>query len=187
MSEHAWSRTILLVEDDEDYRLGLAEVLRGEGYLVTCAANGQEALGYLRGGVRPSLVLLDLRMPVMNGWDLRATMLQDQALSTIPVILLTAAISQADATTLQAAASLQKPFDVQTLLTMLDGTLLDQCAMCGERVGHGRRTVSVRGAVAAVLCEACAAREDDADTLSRDLQEVLAKHQGAHGRARTAN
>ena len=171
-SEQRWSRSILLVEDDEDFRVGLAELLRSEGYLVTCAANGLEALEYLRSGAKPNLVLLDLMMPVMTGWDFRQKMLEESALASIPVILLSAAVSERDAASLQASAFLNKPFDLQSLLDMIDGTLLDRCAACASHVGEGKKTVLVHGAVAAVLCAEC---EDYDESLSRDLQEVLDK------------
>jgi CheY-like chemotaxis protein len=132
-------------------------------------------------------VLLDLKMPVMSGWDLRARMLEDEALASIPVILLSAALSSSDAASLHAAACLRKPFDLQTLLTMLDGTLLDRCATCSEPVSHGRRTVTAHGAIAVVLCAACGAREDYDAALSRELQEVLARHRRAYARSRDAS
>jgi CheY-like chemotaxis protein len=183
-----WVRSILLVEDDEDFRLGLAEFLRGEGYFVTCAANGHEALGHLRaGGVPPSVVLLDLKMPVMSGWDLRAKMLEDSALSSIPVILLSGAVRPQDADALRAAATLQKPVDLKTLLTMLDGTLLDRCAVCAGIVAKGRKTVGAHGAIVTVMCASCAADEDAEDALSRGMQEVLDKVRRNHFRSRSAS
>jgi CheY-like chemotaxis protein len=186
-TDQRWARSILLVEDDEDFRLGLAELLRSEGYLVTCAANGLEALSYLRSGAaNPSVVLLDLKMPVMSGWDFRAKMLEEPSFASIPVILLSAALSQTDLGSLHAAASLRKPFDLRSLLTMLDGTLLDRCAVCSAHVGEGRKTVTAEGAIAAVLCGACGAREDYDDSVSRALQEQLAKLRWAHERVLAA-
>jgi CheY-like chemotaxis protein len=84
------SRRILIVEDDADLREALSEVLRDEGYAVTSAADGQEALDRLRREQRPSLILLDLTMPVMNGWQFRAEQRQDPDLSEIPVVVLSA-------------------------------------------------------------------------------------------------
>ena len=183
-AEHRWSRSILLVEDDEDFRVGLAELLRSEGYVVTCAANGLEALNYLQGGNKPNVVLLDLMMPVMSGWDFRAKMLEQTALASIPVILLSAAVSEGDAASLRASAYLNKPFELTKLLEMIDGTLLDRCAACGGRVGEGRKTVTVLGAVAAVLCRDCESYED---VLSGDLRQVVDALRRASGRARAAS
>jgi CheY-like chemotaxis protein len=177
-----WSRSILLVEDDDDFRLGLAEFLRGEGYLVTCAANGLEALSYLKEAPKPpSVVLLDLKMPVMNGWDFRAKMLEDSSLSAIPVIVLTGAVGPADVAALRASAQLHKPVDFESLLSMLEGTLLDACAVCGRYVGKGRKTVTARGSLAAVLCRSC---EDYDEALLRELTEVGLKLQRAYARDR---
>lgn len=180
-----WSRNILLVEDDDDFRLGLAECLRGEGYLVTCAANGLEALSHLKQTpTPPSVVLLDLKMPVMNGWDFRKRMLEDSALSSIPVIVLTGAVGPTEMASLHASARLNKPIDFASLMTMLEGTLLDACAVCGRHVGQGRNTVTARGALAAVLCKDC--QEYD-DTLARELHDVALRMQRAHTRDRGAS
>jgi CheY-like chemotaxis protein len=177
-----WSRSILLVEDDDDFRLGLAEFLRGEGYLVTCAANGLEALSYLKEAPKPpSVVLLDLKMPVMNGWDFRAKMLESPAFASIPVIVLTGALRSTDMATLQASARLSKPIDFASLMSMIEGTLLDACAVCGRSVGTVRKTVTARGALAAVLCEDC--REYD-EPLARELHDLALRFQRAHARDR---
>ena len=83
-------RRILIVEDDADLREALSDVLRDEGYEVTSAADGQEALDRLRREARPSLILLDLTMPVMSGWQFRAEQSRDPDLSEIPVVVLSA-------------------------------------------------------------------------------------------------
>lgn len=81
---------ILIVEDDSDLREALAQVLRDEGYDVLGAAHGAEALDSLRAGRRPCLILLDLAMPVMNGWQFRDIQRHDPEISGIPVIVLSA-------------------------------------------------------------------------------------------------
>ncbi len=180
-----WSRSILLVEDDDDFRLGLADFLRSEGYLVTCASNGLEALSYLRAAPKPpSVVLLDLKMPVMSGWDFRAKMLEDSTFSSIPVIVLTGAVSSTDLSTLRASAKLNKPVDFDSLLSMLEGTLLDACVVCSEHVGKGRKTVTAHASLAAVLCRDC---EEYEDALSRDLTELALKLRRTHARDRGAS
>ena len=89
MSEQ--KNTVLIVDDDSAVRTALKELFETEGYTVALAANGRAALNHLRGGLRPCVVLLDLMMPVMDGWDFRTQQLQDPALKDLPVFILTAA------------------------------------------------------------------------------------------------
>jgi CheY-like chemotaxis protein len=82
---------VLVIEDDEDTRCVLVDLLEEAGYTAIAAANGREALRVLRGGLRPTAILLDLMMPVMDGWDFRADQLRDPLISEIPVVLVTSA------------------------------------------------------------------------------------------------
>jgi CheY-like chemotaxis protein len=82
---------ILLIEDDLAIHTSLGETLEQSGYLVIAAVDGREALALLRSGVRPSAILLDLMMPVMDGWDFRHEQRSDPALREIPVVVITAA------------------------------------------------------------------------------------------------
>jgi CheY-like chemotaxis protein len=109
---------VLIVEDNDDLREDLAGFLREEGYLVVTAEDGDEALLLLRAGPPPSLVVLDLMMPRMNGWELRAEMLADPALTRIPVVVVSGAMVQ-DPASLQAAACLRKPYQLDELLEVL--------------------------------------------------------------------
>src|SRR5262245_56856283 len=85
------SMTVLIVEDQPAIRQVLAEILADEGYPVVCASNGLEAISYLHHGAQlPPVILLDLAMPVMSGWDFLAERKRDPALETISVILMTA-------------------------------------------------------------------------------------------------
>src|SRR6476661_1385409 len=86
---------VLVVEDDDDTRDSLQELLGNEGYAVLAAANGAAALSLLRAAPRArtppcDLVILDLMMPVMNGWDFRARQRADPTLAGIPVLLMSA-------------------------------------------------------------------------------------------------
>jgi CheY-like chemotaxis protein len=81
---------LLLAEDDEATRKSLAEALAGDGFEVVTAANGREALQLLRDVPRPSAILLDIMMPVMDGWDFRHAQLNDPCLRDIPVLLVSA-------------------------------------------------------------------------------------------------
>jgi CheY-like chemotaxis protein len=114
----AMMKPILLVEDDADIRKDLARLLEYEGYAVVSAADGADALAWLRGSVRPCLIILDLMMPVMDGWQLRREMLKDSELATIPVIVLTGA-GDIPAPSLAAAEYISKPFKLLTLLELV--------------------------------------------------------------------
>ena len=83
--------TVLIVDDDLPVRTALKELFETEGYAVALAANGRAALNHLRKGLRPSVILLDLMMPVMDGWDFRHEQLADPDARNIPVVILTAA------------------------------------------------------------------------------------------------
>jgi CheY-like chemotaxis protein len=81
---------ILVVEDEHDVRVVLREILEGAGWRVTTAANGRDALAALRGGLRPAIVVVDLWMPMMDGWQFVAALRADAALAGIPVGVQTA-------------------------------------------------------------------------------------------------
>ena len=103
-------KRLLLVEDNELALEILTFVLRSRGYIVSSAANGQEALWRLRAGPAPDCIVLDLRLPGMDGWQFRASQLADPALAGIPVLLLSGqpGLPQ-EAAALGAAGYLQKP------------------------------------------------------------------------------
>ncbi|HUE30188.1 MAG TPA: response regulator [Verrucomicrobiae bacterium] len=79
---------VLLVEDDEDCRAAVSDLLASEGYTVSVAENGQSALEQLRAGLDPCVVLLDLMMPVKDGWQFRLEQMTDEDLLAIPVIVM---------------------------------------------------------------------------------------------------
>jgi CheY-like chemotaxis protein len=112
---------VLIVEDDPEIRFALGDLLESSGYSVATAQHGREALDHLRGGLRPSAILLDIMMPVMNGWVFRAEQLADDAIAAIPVIVLTAMGRAEEAgQELEAHAALSKPFEIVDLLTILE-------------------------------------------------------------------
>jgi CheY-like chemotaxis protein len=83
-------KLVLVIDDDEDIRTAVQEVLEGEGYVTRGASNGKEALELMRSTEPPSLVLLDLMMPEMDGWELLVRMDDDPSLHRIPVALMSA-------------------------------------------------------------------------------------------------
>ena len=104
---------ILIVEDEVDIRDSLCEFLELDGFSPVTAVNGLEALKQLRDGLRPTLILLDLTMPIMNGWQFLEERNQDAMLRAIPVVVLTAGTQQAQS--LGAQAFIRKPFRLQVL------------------------------------------------------------------------
>lgn len=109
---------ILIVEDDEDLREMMAQLLTLEGFNASTVANGREALEYLRQGDKPDVILLDLMMPVMDGWEFRRTQQADPSLAGVPVIVLSA-LDQTRAGNVDAEAFLKKPLDFDRLLQLV--------------------------------------------------------------------
>jgi CheY-like chemotaxis protein len=105
--------SILIVEDDEDIRETLRYALEAEGYEVVTAADGKEGLAILARMPRPCLILLDLMMPVMNGWEFMDALVSDRTLATIPVVVTTAFIERADV--VPAVEFLKKPVTLDQL------------------------------------------------------------------------
>jgi signal transduction histidine kinase len=117
------SKSILVVEDDVDIRESLLGLLREEGYQATACANGLEALEHLRVGHRADAILLDLMMPVMDGWQFRVQQKQDPRLAVIPVVVISADTT-AKAAAIDADAYLRKPVEYATLIASIERTLL---------------------------------------------------------------
>jgi CheY-like chemotaxis protein len=84
------SHLLLVVDDDPDMRDAISELLEGEGYRVVRVENGRAALEILRAGGRPSMILLDMMMPVMSGWQFRREQQRDPSIQRIPVVMITA-------------------------------------------------------------------------------------------------
>jgi len=113
------SAAVLVVEDEHDIRETLREILEMEGYRVRCASNGKEALDALAEMPRPRLILLDLMMPVMSGYELLQALHANDDLSTIPVTVVSA-VGDRLAPGATRAAVLRKPVDLETLLHAVD-------------------------------------------------------------------
>jgi CheY-like chemotaxis protein len=115
-------RSVVIIEDDPDIRESLAEVLNESGYAPVLAANGKEALEKLSQGPRPAAILLDLMMPVMDGWQFRAAQRAAAELREIPVVVVSADGNVREkAAAIQATAYLRKPINILDLLAILDG------------------------------------------------------------------
>jgi CheY-like chemotaxis protein len=104
--------SVLLVEDDADIREAVSSVLEAEGYTVLTAENGAQALAILERG-QPCVVLLDLMMPVMSGWEFMRIVKENQRLVDMPVVVVSA-YSERKAEGVRRV--LKKPLDVNKLL-----------------------------------------------------------------------
>jgi CheY-like chemotaxis protein len=113
-------RYILIVEDDADLRSVEAEVLGAEGFDVRTASDGIEALEAIETSGTPALILLDLRMPRLNGWDLAARLRSNEKLRSVPIVVVAAhlAIAQ-EAAVIGARAWLHKPVSIDHLLSVV--------------------------------------------------------------------
>jgi CheY-like chemotaxis protein len=109
---------VLIVEDDEDLRDMMAQMLTIEGFEAATAANGREALDYLHSAGKPNVILLDLMMPVMDGWEFRRLQKADPELAPVPVIVLSA-VDPPRAASVDANAFLKKPLDFERLLQLV--------------------------------------------------------------------
>jgi CheY-like chemotaxis protein len=117
-------RSVLVVEDDPAVRQTITDVLEEEGYVVNTAANGDEALLMLQQPPLPDVILLDLMMPTMNGWELHKHLQEDARLATIPVVVLSAVAGfQQRRGKLDVAAIIAKPINVATLLNAVEQAL----------------------------------------------------------------
>ncbi len=110
---------ILVVEDDIDIQQTLKDLLLMEGYVVSTANNGQEALELLKVIPRPCVILLDLMMPVMDGWTFLQKVKKDaNAIATIPVLVVSAVADKSN--DLNAAGYIKKPVDLDALMNTIE-------------------------------------------------------------------
>lgn len=114
-SERTAGRVVALVEDDVEFRNMLRELLEEEGYDVVALANGAEALETLRAGVTPNVILLDVSMPVMDGFDFLRQRNEDPRLAQVPVVLVTNAKPH-ERPTVGVSDVVRKPIDIDEIL-----------------------------------------------------------------------
>jgi CheY-like chemotaxis protein len=110
------SADVLVVEDEEEARTFLVQILEYEGFSVRGFANAPDALSYLAQSEEPCVI--DLRMPIMDGPRFRAALLQDPRLAKVPVVVVTA-LDPSAAAGLGALRVLRKPVDVDVLLAVI--------------------------------------------------------------------
>ena len=105
------NETILIVDDDAGALSALADILSIEGYAVQTVSNGREAFDLLRDSRPPALIILDMLMPVMDGWQFLAEMKSDSKFANTPVVVVSGLDTQIDAD-----AVFQKPINLESLL-----------------------------------------------------------------------
>ncbi|NMO23137.1 response regulator [Pyxidicoccus fallax] len=123
----ALSGPLLIVEDDADIREALQGYLELQGYEVRVASNGKEALEHLDTSPRPSLILLDMALPVMDGHRVLTTRKSNEALAEVPVIILSAGMAAMNprdravyAANYDVAAFLKKPVEPRQLVELIE-------------------------------------------------------------------
>ena len=121
MNGDSCARNILVVDDDRSIRESLADLLSDEGYLVTTASDGMDALCKLRGEPhRPCVILLDLMMPIMTGAQFYAELEIDPDLKTIPVVVISADGNVRQKAALFGGEYLPKPLRIESVLTVIE-------------------------------------------------------------------
>lgn len=133
---------VLVVEDEELLRDAMGPLLEAEGYDVSFAEDGKEALRYLHGDGAPDLIVLDLRMPVMNGWEFRTIQKDDPKLGLIPVVAVSADGS-AQAASISADAFLHKPVDPKEFLATIARVLLEKKRRMSAQLGETERLAAL--------------------------------------------
>ncbi len=109
---------ILVVDDDEDARAGVVEALEHAQFQVRTARNGRDALEALRSGPRPNLILLDLHMPVMDGWEFARLAAANPVTADIPICMVSG-VEKSAGIPPQVVAVLRKPLDLSRLLSVV--------------------------------------------------------------------
>jgi len=110
--------TILVVDDDPGIQRVMTKFLKLEGFTPAVAANGEEALAYLRGGGDACVIVLDLRMPVMDGWAFRKAQRLDPSLARIPIVVLSG-VEAERIPELEAVAAFRKPVSFPDVLDVV--------------------------------------------------------------------
>jgi CheY-like chemotaxis protein len=111
------TQSVLVVEDDEGIRNVFRLALEMDGYRVFTSSNGREALEKLKHIESVCLILLDLMMPVMNGWEFAKALEKDETLAKIPIVVVTAFRDESKG--INAVGFIKKPIELQTLLSVV--------------------------------------------------------------------
>jgi DNA-binding response OmpR family regulator len=114
---------VLVIDDEDELRASVCELLLEEGFSSIVARNGKEGLDFLRScDMKPCLILLDIMMPVMSGYEFLERIAKDRTLCPIPIVIMSALDNVAvtmETFGMSARAVLRKPFDIDELLTLV--------------------------------------------------------------------
>lgn len=139
------AKRILVVDDDADLLALLADALGDEGHIVVTCGRPRDAYQTTK-TMKPDVILLDIKMPGMNGWEVLNVLLLDRALRAIPVLLMTAAPAEARRRLakldLHDVSVLDKPFTIDTLLSQVEHALGNpsECEVLYDRLMNGGLT-----------------------------------------------
>jgi len=123
---------VLVIDDDADIRTAIQDLLEGEGFATVGAADGQAALNFLADSPdRPAVILLDLMMPIVDGWTFCKIRQGIVTLMEIPVITISAASTTGTSAPLRVDGGIEKPFDADALIQLVT-------RMVGRKTFHGR-------------------------------------------------
>jgi two-component system chemotaxis response regulator CheY len=114
---------VMVIDDEPDHRSMMREVLEEEGYSVETAEHGADGLGQLRAGLRPDVIVLDLRMPVMDGWTFLKELKREASFGSIPIVVTTQAGERVLASAPVSAGYLAKPFEAHRLIETVQACL----------------------------------------------------------------
>lgn len=128
--------SILIVEDDEDIREVIVDLLESEGYHTSTAGNGREALDLLGSIKKPCLVLLDMMMPIMNGREFLDEVMKDSRLAPLPVLVVSAIADKTN--TYGSIGYLKKPIDIDVVLKVVE----QYCGEVRPDVGAPKASIS---------------------------------------------
>jgi CheY-like chemotaxis protein len=117
VKEESCCHSILVVEDDEDIRNAIVDLLEAEGYQTESAVNGKDALDRLAHIPKPCLVLLDMMMPIMNGRQFLDAIMKDSLLAPIPVLVVSAIADKSNS--VGSVGFLKKPIDIDVVLNVV--------------------------------------------------------------------
>ena len=134
-------KRIMIVDDDKDILLSVKTILEANGYKVYPFDNGIDCLRALNEGKNPTLILLDIMMPEMSGWEIRRRLEENPRWSRIPIVFLTARANETAEEMYEryGVGYVRKPFDVNNFINIIEKILiLDLHSLLYLRVGYGK-------------------------------------------------